>query len=264
MRALLRAATAPDTAASTARAGDAATLSWSTAEGHRGTCSVDAAGRLVGARVESFPVDDAERFAWQGYPVTCESKNGARQECAIRAPSQVEIERRLSRAECVVGTTWGASGTTVWVDGGCRAVFRVTPVEAWAPYTVRCDSDEGRRRECEIRAGGRVRLLHQESRAECVQGRSWGYRETELWVDRGCRGVFEVTAGGSWGSDYDRGRDACLARVTDAGMALLQEVGSFQDGHFYDFELDLDRQGVRFELRCRYDTVTEATQWLNR
>lgn len=239
------------------------TIAWQTPEGHRGTCSTDGAGRLFSVRIESFPSGEAPS-EWTAYPVTCESKDGGRKECAIRAPSSVELERRLGAQECVAGSTWGASGTTLWVDRGCRARFRVTPVAAWAPYTVTCESQEGRHRNCEIRAGGRVRLLNQVSRAECVQGRTWDYRGTALWVDRGCRGVFEVTAGGSWGSDYERGRDSCLEQALRDGMTLLREVGSSQAGRFYEFEMDLRRRGSPYEALCRYDPVTGEAEWSSR
>lgn len=239
------------------------TIVWQTPQGHRGTCSTDGAGRLFSVRVETFPSGEAPA-EWTSYAVTCESKDGGRKECAIRAPSSVELERRLGAEDCVAGSTWGASGTTLWVDRGCRATFRVTPVAAWAPYSVSCWSREGAHEVCEIRAGGRVRLLTQVSQAECVQGRTWDYRGTALWVDRGCRGVFEVTAGGSWGSDYERGHDACLEAARKDGMALVREVGSSQAGRFFEFEMDLQHQGSPYAGLCRYDPVTGEARWSTR
>lgn len=239
------------------------TIAWETPEGHRGSCSTDGAGRLFSVRIERFAPGNLPA-GWDAYPVTCESRDGRRRECAIRAPSSVELEESLGGAECVPGSTWGASGTTLWVEGGCRAVFRISPVAAWPPYTLSCDSEEGRRRECEIRAGGRVRLLHRNSRAECVQGRSWDYHGTLLWVDRGCRAVFEVTAGGSWGSDYDRGRDVCLEQARQEGLALVREVGSSQAGRFYEFEMDLDRGGTPLAAVCRYDMASGVARWSER
>ena len=40
--------------------------------------------------------------------------------------------------------------------------------------------------------GERVRLLDRLSDSPCTQGRSWGYNRHEIWVDNGCRAVFEV------------------------------------------------------------------------
>lgn len=263
-RAMLGLDALPRTGAAPSVSAGGATVGWETAAGHRGACSLDSAGRLVAVRVESFGPAAPPTSDWAAYAVTCESLDGARRECAIRAPSQVELERRLGEAACVAGESWGARGATVWVDAGCRAVFLVSPVEAWPPYTVQCESEDGRRRECEMRAGGQARLLRRESRAPCERGRSWGYGGTALWVDHGCRGVFEVKAGGSWGSEYDRAHDACLERARAEGLALLREVGSSQAGRSYDFELDLDRDGVLFEVRCRYDPVSGEIRWSSR
>jgi hypothetical protein len=64
---------------------------------------------------------------------------------------------------------------------------------------IYCASDDGRRRTCPINTGsGNVRLVNQRSGTACVQGRTWGFNRTGIWVDRGCRADFEV--GGLRGS----------------------------------------------------------------
>jgi len=73
--------------------------------------------------------------------------------------------------------------------------------EALTTTRVDCGS-QGRYRECD--AGGvvtRVRLVRQLSSATCIEGSSWGYERGEdyVWVDRGCRGQFEVTLRGVGG-----------------------------------------------------------------
>lgn len=78
---------------------------------------------------------------------------------------------------------WGGSnGIDVWPGSGVGDSYR----------TLRCESDRDRRRECEIPYGARVRLLDRLSDSPCTQGRSWGYNRHEIWVDNGCRAVFEV------------------------------------------------------------------------
>jgi hypothetical protein len=37
----------------------------------------------------------------------------------------VELLRQLSGTACVQGQSWGWDAEGVWVDGGCRALFRV-------------------------------------------------------------------------------------------------------------------------------------------
>ncbi len=73
------------------------------------------------------------------------------------------------------------------------------PLTASAQYgsyrgagTVRCESDNNRTQLCRVDTRGGVRLVRQESRAPCIQGRSWGYDRGGIWVTHGCRARFEV------------------------------------------------------------------------
>ena len=56
---------------------------------------------------------------------------------------------------------------------------------------VRCESTDGRTRECSIN-GGRVVLERQHSRAVCIEGRTWGYGRNGIWVSDGCRAEFRT------------------------------------------------------------------------
>lgn len=77
------------------------------------------------------------------------------------------------------------------------------PLPAQVPYPgsgetmaeqFECSSDRQRYRECTLPAAGPVRLLRTASSAPCIEGQTWGRRSDRVWVDRGCRGVFAVTA----------------------------------------------------------------------
>jgi len=57
---------------------------------------------------------------------------------------------------------------------------------------VSCASNDGRRNYCSADTRDGVRLLHQNSDAQCRQGSTWGYDRRGIWVDRGCRADFEV------------------------------------------------------------------------
>lgn len=59
-----------------------------------------------------------------GVEVTCESVKDRRNECAMDTNGNVRVVRQLSKASCDQGRTWGLSKHAVWVEGGCRAVFR--------------------------------------------------------------------------------------------------------------------------------------------
>jgi hypothetical protein len=59
--------------------------------------------------------------------------------------------------------------------------------------TIRCESDRGSRHECAFEGFGRVELLRQVSRTDCVLGRTWGLEgRHRVWVSNGCRADFVI------------------------------------------------------------------------
>ena len=66
---------------------------------------------------------------------------------------------------------------------------------------IRCESNDGRTRECSTN-GGRVVLERQHSRTACIEGRTWGYGRNGIWVSQGCRADFRVVG---YGGGYDDG-----------------------------------------------------------
>ncbi|MBR8827231.1 MAG: DUF3011 domain-containing protein [Gomphosphaeria aponina SAG 52.96 = DSM 107014] len=60
--------------------------------------------------------------------------------------------------------------------------------------SLTCASNDDRYQHCaaNIRSGDRVALKRQLSSAGCWQGDTWGYDRDGIWVDNGCRGVFEI------------------------------------------------------------------------
>jgi hypothetical protein len=58
--------------------------------------------------------------------------------------------------------------------------------------TIRCESDRGHRRECSFDGWGRVELLRQISRTDCIEGRTWGTERHAVWVSDGCRADFRI------------------------------------------------------------------------
>lgn len=67
---------------------------------------------------------------------------------------------------------------------------------------MRCDSNDGRTRHCAANTRGGVRMVRQLSKAACIQGRSWGYDNSGIWVAQGCRAEFVVGRGGRRGGQY--------------------------------------------------------------
>jgi len=62
----------------------------------------------------------------------------------------------------------------------------------YADEIIRCESDNGHRHHCSADTSHGVRMVRQLSRANCVEGRSWGYNERGVWVDDGCRAEFSL------------------------------------------------------------------------
>ena len=61
-------------------------------------------------------------------------------------------------------------------------------------YMISCSSTRDRYRLCRaaISRYDRVTLKQRLSNSNCQRGRTWGYNNEGIWVDRGCRALFEV------------------------------------------------------------------------
>jgi len=60
--------------------------------------------------------------------ITCESHGGRAEACGTVQPgSSVQLIEQISNSPCIEGSTWGADNDSIWVSGGCRAVFEVQP-----------------------------------------------------------------------------------------------------------------------------------------
>jgi hypothetical protein len=110
--------------------------------------------------------------------------------------------RQISTSPCRLNQSFGIGFGHVWVSNGCRGEFEVTVSGAsqptypggatGLPQRVTCESSNGERNECRIRNGAQVQLVKQLSSAACVRNQTWGTGDGILWVNRGCRGEFEV------------------------------------------------------------------------
>ncbi|HEX9893565.1 MAG TPA: DUF3011 domain-containing protein [Gemmatimonadales bacterium] len=166
--------------------------------------------------------------------------NGERVNCAspgryVRCPAEtrrgVTLIRRLSDAPCVEGRSWGAESGFIWVNRGCRAEFMVGrrgPGRPDREETVVCESSGGYH-HCPVRFSERgARLVRQMSNAACTQGRSWGFDRDGIWVDRGCRGIFE--AGDASADPGERvtcssdGRMRSCPANTSRGVELVRQL----------------------------------------
>lgn len=129
--------------------------------------------------------------AGQGQEIRCESGDGRYRECGNGLYGTPVLVRQLSDTACTLGRNFGLRDGRLWVDRGCRGVFRIQS-GAQDGYTITCASDRGQYRTCAWdRNRGIPRLIRTLSDSPCVQGQSWGYeRRGEIWVNAGCRAVF--------------------------------------------------------------------------
>lgn len=136
-----------------------------------------------------------------GSTVRCESNDGRTNRCSINGRGRVQLARQLSRSACIEGRTWGSDSGSVWVSQGCRADFTVdrgayggwgNTDYGYGNRVFRCESDDGRVRECAANTRAGVQLVRQLSRSACIQGRTWGYGRNGIWVSQGCRAEFRT------------------------------------------------------------------------
>jgi hypothetical protein len=101
--------------------------------------------------------------------------------------------------------------------------------------TITCSSNDGRRNFCNANTRGGVRLSRQISGSACIQNQTWGFNNTSIWVDRGCRAEFIIGSGGggNWGgnqggqtitcSSNNNNRNFCNAD-TRGGVRLSRQI----------------------------------------
>ncbi len=130
--------------------------------------------------------------------ITCQSVNFNTSYCDTGVYiDDVYLESQLSHSACIEGNTWGHDERSIWVSGGCRAVFRVFGY-ASGPYqtvNINCASVNFNYAVCNtgLRNIIRANLLTQFSHKPCIQGSTWGINGNSVWVNNGCRGLFAVT-----------------------------------------------------------------------
>ncbi|XP_052781849.1 lectin ADEL-like [Mya arenaria] len=102
-------------------------------------------------------------------------------------------------AECKVPGGYGNAIITktrmfVWKLAALLLVF-VAAESCDITNTIRCSSHGYKYAECIVPGGygnAIITVINKLSRSSCTLGRSYGYRNGKLWVDRGCRAVFSV------------------------------------------------------------------------
>jgi DUF3011 family protein len=120
---------------------------------------------------------------------------------------QISVEPD-SRQGSVAYVRWSVgpmSGLCAVAANGRVLQFTTNPVGIGGGATrVVCES-RYRREECRVPAGASIRLIRQVGSEPCRLNDTYGQGPEYIWVDKGCRGEFEVvTAGGGGGPGSNR------------------------------------------------------------
>jgi hypothetical protein len=75
-------------------------------------------------------------------------------------------------------------------------LFAAIAVAASAQQTIKCESNNGGRNYCGSVPSNHVTLERQISGSPCVRNSTWGVDNRGLWVDRGCRAIFNISYNG--------------------------------------------------------------------
>ncbi len=133
--------------------------------------------------------------------VSCASTFFQRRECRVDTHNGRIVGARIIQEMsnppflCRQSDSHGFGRDHVWVDRGCSAEFEVTiELPSMERERVRCASF-GQYNVCrsELRDIRDMRLLFEDPPfGRCQEGRNFGHYDDAIWVDEGCRGLFEV------------------------------------------------------------------------
>jgi hypothetical protein len=120
--------------------------------------------------------------------IRCESNDGRQRVCNTPWAGRSTLRRQLSDTRCVQNETWFSAAGRVTVTRGCRGEFG----PGAGLVSVQCESVDGRFKTCGNDLVGRVQLQRQLSSTRCVEGSNYGLRNGSIWVNGGCRGLFQA------------------------------------------------------------------------
>ena len=152
--------------------------------------------------------------------------------------------------------------------------------DAFEPYQLRCESEHGGRNECEIKPSATVVMVEQLGDIDCVENLSWDQAGDAIWVDGGCRAVFEVRprtlqveaatlraparaepepAEGMAHPRFleTRAQDQCRKAAVAGGMGVQRMLGTRIDGAAVIVLMEVESWNQRQELTCRWDSATD-------
>jgi len=73
----------------------------------------------------NYSYHDFRNHWGRGGEISCSSDDERRHYCETGPVRSVRLQQQVSGSPCIEGRTWGRDRNGIWVDRGCRAVFRV-------------------------------------------------------------------------------------------------------------------------------------------
>jgi hypothetical protein len=213
----------------------------------------------------------------QGQIIPCSSDNGEKHYCTADTRYGARLVRQRSQAQCKEGESWGYDEEGIWVDKGCGGEFTLGRGNDGVDVrgeggggTIRCASDDGRRRVCPADISNGVQLVRQRSNAKCKEGSSWGHDTQGIWVDKGCEADFVVgvpghpAGSGKTGgqseriscASFDGRKNYCDADTQGAKVQLTRQTGTApcMEGSTWGY----DRRGIWVDRGCNGEFLVQA------
>lgn len=152
--------------------------------------------------------------------------------------------------------------------------------KVFEPYQLSCESEHGGRHECAIKPSAAVVMVEQLGDVDCIENLSWGQAGDAIWVDGGCRAMFEVRphqpqmqvvnqgapvrTGIEAGEGMQhprfresRAQDQCRNAAAAGGMMVQRVLGTRIDGAAVVVLMEVESWSQRQELTCRWDSATD-------
>jgi hypothetical protein len=162
---------------------------------------------------------------------------------------------------------------------GVTAAPVAPAMEAFDPYQLQCESEHGGRHECAIKPAATVVMVEQLGDVDCMENISWGQAGEAIWVDGGCRAVFEVRprppkleADALAGAPAEpaagegmahprfretRAQDQCRSAAAASGLLVQRFLGTRIDGDAVVVLMEVESWSQRREVTCRWDSTTD-------
>ncbi len=240
------------------------------ATGYSDVAVVCRAALTVAAIVMMPAVADAQNFTMKSHRITCGTATGPRVKCLTGMNLRsVRLVRELGgQKQCHQRTNWGFDESTIWVDRGCEAEFEVvlassspprpTPAPEASTRRIICGSTGGARVECKTNGDAtKVNLIRDlGGRSPCRQDFNWGFTDSLIWANRGCRAEFEVT--------YEGSASAANTRRITCGSTTGSRVQCSASGQVGDVVLIRDLSGRSLCRQSFNWGFTASDIWTNR